>query len=103
MKRNKKIVKRLLGLFLCLTILLSYVPEVSLTVMAADDTKCVKSDCNGTYVNGFCDKCDGYQPATEVYGVYEIANARDDMKVTKVLVCGPDEQSAVSMSGDPCQ
>ena len=75
MKRNKKIVKRLLGLFLCLTILLSYVPEVSLTVMAADDTKCVKSDCNGTYVNGFCDKCDGYQPATEVYGVYEIANA----------------------------
>lgn len=43
--------------------------------VAGDGEACAKDNCTGTYVNGFCSKCDGYQEAILDNGYYQIQNA----------------------------
>lgn len=68
--------KRILSTLLSLVMVLSLVPAFALTAFAETSVSCTESDCSGTYKNGFCSACGGYQmPAKNSSGYYEIYNA----------------------------
>ena len=68
--------KRILSLFLSILMMFSMLP-IQTIVSAAEDACVSTENCTGTYSNGFCSVCDGYQPATDSDGdgYYEIGNA----------------------------
>ena len=72
--RNKL---KIAGLLFTLVMLVGALGIFSLTASAGEGDACVSTaDCAGTYVNGFCTICDGYeQPALNAEGYYEIDNA----------------------------
>ena len=60
---------------LSLALILVMTSIVAVNIFAAGEA-CTVSDCTGTYDNGFCNVCDGYQPAEKnASGYYEIGNA----------------------------
>ena len=77
MKTKKIFTNRILSLVLALMIVVGLVPMNVLTASAADEIACEStSGCTGTYDNGFCTVCDGYQvPSQNANGYYEISNA----------------------------
>ncbi|MBR6727883.1 MAG: hypothetical protein IKM08_06790 [Clostridia bacterium] len=67
--------KKTLALAGILLVLLVTFVALILTA-GAEATACTESDCTGSYENGFCDTCGGYQPAAlNTDGYYEIDNA----------------------------
>ena len=75
MTKKFRFTKRALGILLGGAMVLSAVPA---TVFAADGDACISTDnCSGTYKNGICSECDGYEPAVDSNddGYYEIGNA----------------------------
>ncbi len=76
--RNKL---KISGLVLTLVMMVSLLGSFSLTALAADGDACAADacaadGCSGTYDNGFCTECDGYeQPTLNADGYYEIDNA----------------------------
>ena len=78
MKTKFKISNRILSLVLAFVMVLSMMPMSSFTAFAAEGEACVSTtDCTGTYANGICSACDGYQPAvdSDYDSYYEISNA----------------------------
>ena len=77
MKTKKQITNRILSLVLSIMMVVSMLPMSALTASAADETACEStSGCTGTYDNGFCTVCNGYQaPSQNANGYYEISNA----------------------------
>lgn len=61
--KKTKLGKRIWSLLLCLCMVLPCLP---VSVFAAGETEasCTVDGCSGTYENGFCNICDGYQAAT---------------------------------------
>ena len=58
---------KITGILLTFVMLVAMFAAFSLTASAADGDACVSTaDCTGTYANGFCTVCDGYEPATPV-------------------------------------
>ena len=58
---------KITGILLTFVMLVTMFGVFSLTASAADGDACVSTaDCTGTYANGFCTVCDGYEPATPV-------------------------------------
>ena len=72
--RNKL---KIIGLLLTFVITVVALGIFSLTAGAADGNACASTvACTGTYKNGFCTVCDGYeQPTLNADGYYEIDNA----------------------------
>ena len=65
--------QKYLSLILVISILLC---SFLVTAYAADGDACVSTtDCTGTYENGFCTVCDGYEPALLMGNYYVIENA----------------------------
>ena len=58
---------KITGILLTFVMLVTMFGAFSLTASAADGDACVSTaDCTGTYANGFCTVCDGYEPAVLV-------------------------------------
>jgi len=71
MKAKGKFLKQAAGILLCLAMVLGCLP----TGVSAAEGTCTESGCGGSYDNGFCSLCGGYE-APELVGTrYEIANA----------------------------
>ena len=70
---------KITGLLLTLALMIGAFGMLPITASAADDALCTSTNnCTGTYSNGFCSVCDGYEmPAGEGSDAipYEIANA----------------------------
>ena len=70
---------KITGLLLTLALMIGALGMLPITASAADDALCTSTNnCTGTYSNGFCSVCDGYEPpAGEGSDAipYEIANA----------------------------
>ena len=71
--RNKL---KITGLLLTALLLIASLGILLLTASAEEDACTSTADCAGTYANGICAVCGGYQPAsTNSDGAYEIGNA----------------------------
>lgn len=68
---------KIAGLFLALLVLIITLGAFAVTAFAAEGSLCTSTEsCAGTYVNGFCSVCSGYEPAAlNADGYYEIASA----------------------------
>ena len=83
MMKKRSNSKRILSLFLAFVMVLGMLPMSTLTASAAnyvDGDACESTGCGGTYDNGFCTTCNGYQPAefvdnVEIADEYRIYNA----------------------------
>ena len=63
----KRKTTKITGILLTFVMLVTMFGAFSLTASAADGDACVSTaDCTGTYANGFCTVCDGYEPAALV-------------------------------------
>ena len=73
----KRKTTKIAGILLTLVMLVTMLGAFLLTASAADGDACTSTaDCTGTYANGFCTVCDGYeQPTLNSDGYYEIDNA----------------------------
>ncbi len=71
MKAKGKLLKQAASILLCLAMVLGCLPAA---VSAAEGT-CTESGCGGSYDNGFCSLCGGYEAPELVGARYEIANA----------------------------
>ncbi len=59
--------KKILVSMLAIIMIMMLIPVIAMTASAEDGDACVSKDsCAGTYVNGFYNVCDGYQPAQQV-------------------------------------
>ena len=55
---------KIAGLFLALLVLIITLGAFAVTAFAAEGSLCTSTEsCAGTYVNGFCSVCSGYEPA----------------------------------------
>ena len=68
---------KIAGLLLALLVLITTLGAFAVTAFAAEGSLCTSTEsCAGTYVNGFCSVCSGYEPAAlNADGYYEIASA----------------------------
>ena len=68
---------KIAGLLLALIVLTITLGAIAVTAFAAEGGHCTSTDsCTGTYANGFCSVCNGYEPAAlNAKGYYEIASA----------------------------
>jgi len=79
MKTEFKLSNRILSIVLAFVMVLGVLPMNILTISAAnymDGDACESTTgCSGTYINGFCTVCDGYQSAVFNSSAYYIYNA----------------------------
>ena len=76
MRRKTQLINRIFSLVLVFAMVVCMLPLSSVTAFAADGDACEStSGCSGSYINGFCTDCDGYQPAKLSGSNYYISNA----------------------------
>lgn len=65
--KNMRLYKRIASIVLALFMVVGLVPMMPMEAKAAVENACTTTqDCTGTYVNGFCSECDGYEAAQPV-------------------------------------
>ena len=71
--------KRILSMLTAIVIMVVAIPSTAFAAVAptvTDGKACANTSCSGTYVNGFCTVCDGYEePESTPSGHYRLANA----------------------------
>ena len=68
--------KRILSMLTAIVIMVVAIPSTALAAVAptvTDGKACANTSCSGTYVNGFCTVCDGYEePESTPSGYYRL-------------------------------
>lgn len=71
--------KRILSMLTAIVIMVVAIPSTAFAAVAptvTDGKACANTSCSGTYLNGFCTVCDGYEePKSISEGYYQLANA----------------------------
>ncbi len=72
-----KTTSKLIMLILSVVMIATLFAVISVPAFTAEGDPCTSTDsCTGTYANGFCSVCNGYEPAAlNSDGYYEIGNA----------------------------
>ena len=89
-----------MGLLLVVLLWIASLGILSLAVSAAEEDACISTAaCTGTYANGICTACGGYQPAVRNSGgAYEIGNAGQLLWFAEL--CNSIERTTADRTGD---
>ena len=87
-------------LLLTMALFIASLGILSLAVSAAEEDACISTAaCTGTYANGICTACGGYQPAVKNSGgAYEIGNAGQLLWFAEL--CNSIERTTADRTGD---